>query len=70
VTNPKGVGIKFRSLDRGQRRQLRALTRRLRRATIMARKERYLINQDSFLKKLNENSESDSNSQSYNESRS
>lgn len=43
VTHPKGVGIKFRAIDRQRRRHLRAIVRRLKRATRDARKERALI---------------------------
>jgi Tfp pilus assembly protein PilZ len=52
VTHPKGVGVKFTEMDRRHRRSLRGITRKLRRATALSRKQRYLMNQEEFLKRL------------------
>lgn len=54
VTHPKGVGIKFSQLDRVQKKTLRLITRRLKRISALYRKFRYLMNQDDFLKRLQE----------------
>lgn len=52
VTHPKGVGVKFTGADRRCRRTLRKVIRKLRRASALSRKQRYLVNQEEFLKKL------------------
>jgi hypothetical protein len=52
VTHPKGVGVKFVPMDRKARRMLRGVTKKLKKATALSRKQRYLVNQEAFLKKL------------------
>jgi hypothetical protein len=54
VTHPRGVGIKFMSLTRADKRALRQITRRLRKIASFYRRSRYLMNQEDFLKKLQE----------------
>jgi hypothetical protein len=54
VTHPKGVGIKFGELDRDQRRALRVITRRLKRISDFYKRSRYLLNQEEFVKRLQE----------------
>jgi hypothetical protein len=54
VTHPKGVGIKFIDLDRDQRRALRVITRRLKRISNFYKRSRYLLNQEEFVKRLQE----------------
>jgi hypothetical protein len=54
VTHPKGVGIKFNRLTRPQRRSMKTITRRLKKISAFYRRSRYLLNQDEFLKKLEE----------------
>lgn len=54
VTHPKGVGIKFRQLERPQRRCLRQIHSRLRKINAFYRRSRYLLNQDEFQKKFQE----------------
>jgi hypothetical protein len=52
VTHPKGVGIKFNSMPRPQRRSLRLIARRLRKISALYRSSRYLMSQEDFLKHL------------------
>jgi hypothetical protein len=52
VTHPKGVGVKFSGMDRKARRMLRNVTKKLKRATAQSRKQRQLVNQEEFMKKL------------------
>jgi hypothetical protein len=54
VTHPKGVGIKFTTVDRASKRNLRLITKRLKAIAHFYRTSRYLLNQDEFLKKLEE----------------
>lgn len=54
VTHPRGVGIKFTSLGRKERRSLKMITRRLKKISAFYRRSRYLLNQDEFLKRLEE----------------
>lgn len=54
VTTPKGIGIKFCSLARSERRVLRQVTYRLRKINALYRRSRYLMNQEDFLKRLQE----------------
>ncbi|OFZ54608.1 MAG: hypothetical protein A2428_06105 [Bdellovibrionales bacterium RIFOXYC1_FULL_54_43] len=54
VTHPKGIGIKFRNLGRTEKRHLRAINRRLRKIAALYRRSRYLLNQEEFLKRLQE----------------
>jgi len=54
VTHPRGIGIKFDVLPKGDRRALRAITRRLRKIGVHYRKSRYLMNQEEFLQRLEE----------------
>lgn len=54
VTHPKGVGIKFTTIDRPSKRNLRMITKRLKAIAHLYRASRYLLNQEEFLKKLEE----------------
>jgi hypothetical protein len=54
VTHPRGVGIKFMSLTRADKRSLRAITRRLKKIAAFYRRSRYLMNTEDFMKKLEE----------------
>jgi Tfp pilus assembly protein PilZ len=54
VTRPRGVGIKFRLLDGKQKRSLKIINRRLRKIAAFYRRSRYLLNQDEFIRKLEE----------------
>lgn len=54
VTHPKGVGVKFTQLNRPQRRVLRQVNQRLRKIAALYRSSRYLLNQEEFLKRLQE----------------
>jgi hypothetical protein len=54
VTHPKGIGIKFMELDRDQRRALKIITRRLKRISDFYKRSRYLLNQEEFVKRLQE----------------
>jgi hypothetical protein len=54
VTHPKGVGIKFGPLERPQKRVLRLITRRLKQIAAFYRTARYLMNQEDFIKRLEE----------------
>jgi hypothetical protein len=60
VTHPKGVGVKFTGSDRKSKRMLRGITRKLKRATLLNRKQRYLMNQEEFLKKLDDDTDDSS----------
>jgi Tfp pilus assembly protein PilZ len=54
VTHPKGVGVKFMELDRDQRRALKIITRRLKRISDFYKRSRYLLNQEEFVRRLQE----------------
>ncbi|MCM2321726.1 MAG: PilZ domain-containing protein [Oligoflexia bacterium] len=54
VTNPKGIGVKFLPLFRPQRRALRQIVERLRKIARLYRRSRYLLNQDEFMRRLQE----------------
>jgi Tfp pilus assembly protein PilZ len=54
VTHPKGVGVKFLPMDKNQRRALKMITQRLKRISTFYRRSRYLLNQEEFVKKLQE----------------
>jgi Tfp pilus assembly protein PilZ len=54
VTHPKGVGIKFTTVDRQSKRNLRMISKRLKSIAQFYRTSRYLLTQDEFLKKLEE----------------
>jgi hypothetical protein len=54
VTHPKGIGIKFSLDNKKQRRTLRQINNRLRKIASLYRRSRYLMNQDEFLKRLDE----------------
>jgi len=54
VTHPKGVGVKFGLLTKVHRRSLRGINRRLRKIATLYRRGRYLMNQEDFLKRLEE----------------
>ena len=54
VTFPKGIGVKFGPLNKVQKRSLRAIHRRIKKISSLYRKFRYLVNQDEFLKRLEE----------------
>lgn len=54
VTTPKGVGIKFSQLSRPQKRTLRMINQRLRKISTLYRRSRYLLNQDEYLRRLEE----------------
>ena len=52
VTHPKGVGVKFMSYQRPNKRSLRMITKRLKQIANFYRTSRYLLSQEDFLKKL------------------
>ncbi|MDR3608886.1 MAG: PilZ domain-containing protein [Oligoflexia bacterium] len=54
VTHPKGVGIKFGEMARADRRSLRTINARLKKIAQFYKKSRYLLNQDEFLRRLQE----------------
>ncbi len=54
VTHPRGMGVKFQLLTRPQKKTLKLITRKLRLIANHYRKSRYLMNQEDFLKKLEE----------------
>jgi hypothetical protein len=54
VTHPKGVGIKFGEMGRPERRSLRMINGRLKKIAHFYKKSRYLLNQEDFLKRLQE----------------
>ncbi len=54
VTTPKGVGIKFTDLGRAEKRSLRVVSNRLKKVSALYRKSRHLMNQEEFLRKLEE----------------
>jgi hypothetical protein len=54
VTHPKGVGVKFLELGRDQRRALKIINRRLRRISDFYKRSRYLLNQEEFVRRLQE----------------
>jgi Tfp pilus assembly protein PilZ len=54
VTHPKGIGCKFGSHSKSQKRALRAINRRLRKVSHHYRKFRYLMSPEDFLRNLEE----------------
>lgn len=52
VTHPKGVGVKFALENRAQKRTLRRINQRLKKIAALYKRQRYLLNQDEFMKKL------------------
>ena len=54
VTHPKGIGVKFSPLQKGQKRAFRVIGRKLRKIATHYRRHRYLLSQDEFIKKLEE----------------
>ncbi len=54
VTHPKGVGIKFSSLPKPQRKLLKAMTRRLKQISRLYRRSRYLMSQEEFSARIEE----------------
>jgi PilZ domain len=54
VTHPRGVGIKFLSASKDQRRALRKINRKLKKAGSLYRRYRYLLSQEEFLRRLEE----------------
>ncbi|HAR41376.1 MAG TPA: hypothetical protein DCS07_01890 [Bdellovibrionales bacterium] len=54
VTHPRGIGIKFRGVERREKRYLRFITRRLKKIAKLYRRSRYLLNQEAYLKRLEE----------------
>jgi len=54
VTMPKGVGVKFSPMARAEKRILKLIHHRLKKIAHFYRRSRYLLNQDDFLKRLNE----------------
>lgn len=54
VTTPKGVGIKFSQLSRAQKRTLRMIHQRMRKISTLYRRSRYLLNQEEYLRRLEE----------------
>lgn len=52
VTHPKGIGVKFSAIEKAQRRCLRQITRRLKEIASFYRRSRYLMNEEDFLKRL------------------
>ncbi len=60
VTHPRGIGVKFAPMERAQKRPLRLVAQKLRRISALYRSSRYLLNQEDFLKKLEEIERGDS----------
>ncbi len=54
VTHPKGVGVKFVNIDKETKKALKMVTRRLKKIAMLYRTSRYMLNQDEFIKKLEE----------------
>jgi hypothetical protein len=54
VTHPKGVGIKFHGLTRTNRRHLRQVCTKLKKVANFYRRSRYLMNQEDFMKQLDQ----------------
>ena len=54
VTHPKGVGVKFHALTRVNRGQLRQVCGKLKKVAVFYRRSRYLMNQEDFMKRLDE----------------
>lgn len=54
VTHPKGVGIKFVNITKDTKRALKVVTRRLKKIALLYRTSRYMLNQEEFMKKLEE----------------
>lgn len=54
VTHPKGIGVKFYPFVRAQKRSMRQIHQRLRKINALYRSSRYLLNQEDFLKRLQE----------------
>lgn len=54
VTHPKGLGIKFSPLQKTEKRNMRLITKRYKKISTYYRKFRYLMNQEDFLKKMQE----------------
>jgi Tfp pilus assembly protein PilZ len=52
VTHPKGVGVKFSLENRAQKRVLRRINQRLKKIASLYKRQRYLLNQDEFMKRL------------------
>lgn len=52
VTHPRGVGVKFTTIERGERRKLKLITKRLKKISSFYRRARYLMNQEDFEKNL------------------
>ncbi len=54
VTHPKGVGVKFSTSTRANKRSLRLINKRLRQISNFYRTSRYLLSPEDFLKRLEE----------------
>jgi uncharacterized membrane protein (DUF2068 family) len=54
VTHPRGIGVKFDRIPRPVRRNLKGVVRRLKKIAAFYRRSRYLMNQDEFMKRLEE----------------
>lgn len=54
VTTPKGVGIKFSRLSRSRKRTLRMINHRLKKISTLYRRSRYLLNQEEYVRRLEE----------------
>lgn len=54
VTHPQGIGIKFSTMPRPERRILRAATARLKKISTLYRSSRYLMSQEDFSRRMEE----------------
>jgi Tfp pilus assembly protein PilZ len=54
VTHPKGVGVKFTTIERQEKRSLRLVAKRLKKIANFYRTSRYLLNPEDFLKRFEE----------------
>jgi Tfp pilus assembly protein PilZ len=54
VTHPKGVGVKFSTMGRSEKRNLRLIAKRLKAIAYFYRTSRYLLNPEDFLKRFEE----------------
>jgi Tfp pilus assembly protein PilZ len=54
VTHPKGVGVKFSLETRVQKRALKRINQRLKKIASLYKRQRYILNQEDFMKRLQE----------------
>lgn len=54
VTHPKGVGVKFHGITRVNKRHLRQICSKLKKIATFYRRSRYLMNQEDFMKQLDQ----------------